>query len=114
ELVASLPPDARTLTRKGELQLLTGDALGAEATSREALTLDEESLPARYVLGHALEVTGRREAATEQYAELNKRWARRDTDDDPDDDLLALARARLGVFRSSPEYKPNLEQIVAP
>lgn len=114
DVVSGLAPDARTLTRRAELLLAKGDALGAEETARKALEADEESLPARRALGAALEETGRREAATEQYADVNRRWARRDVEEDPDEDLLALVRARLGIFRCSDEYKPNLEQVVSP
>lgn len=113
-LVSSLPPDVRTLTRKAELLLLAGDPVAAEPAARAALAADEECLPARYALGAALEATGRREAATEQYTDLNRRWARRDVDDDPDEDLLALVRARRGTFRVSEEYTAILEQIASP
>jgi tetratricopeptide (TPR) repeat protein len=111
ETVGSLAPAVRPLTRKAELLLLVGDAAGAEAAAREALKLDEASLSARRALGAALEEQGKREAATEQYVEVNKLWSRNEGAD-TDEDLLAVARARLGVFRCSDEYRADANGVV--
>ena len=112
ELVTSLPADVAVLTRTAELSLAIGDAAGAETAAREALKLDEEFLPARRILGAALEETGRRDAAEEEYVDLNRRWSKRDGGD-TDDDLLAVARARLGIYRVSDEYKKDLNFVVS-
>jgi tetratricopeptide (TPR) repeat protein len=112
EIVSSLPPDARTLTRKAELLLARGDAAGAETAAREAMKLDETSLPARRILGEVLAETGRRDAAVEAWVELNRLWAKHDGTD-TDETLLAVARARLGVYRISTEYRQDLNFVVS-
>lgn len=100
------------LARRGRLLLDTGDAEGAETVLRAALAKDEGNLPARRLLGRALEETGRRDAAAAEYTEVNRRWARSD-EAETDADLLAVARARLGLARVTDEYRIDPAAILS-
>ncbi len=111
-------PQPPVLTRRGALLLAAGDAAGAEAALRAALALDESGLRARRLLAQVLEESGRREEALDTYLDVNRRWARSDAAES-DEELLAVARARLGVARltDDPKVSPNsvisrLEEIV--
>lgn len=100
------------LVRRGEILLLRGDAEGAEKALRSALAADPASLPARQMLGRVLEETGRRDAAAAEYVEVNRRWATSDADE-TDDELLAVARARLGLARVTDEYRVDPDGILS-
>ncbi len=111
EATASLAATASALTRQAELRHVRGDAKEAEARARAAVAADENHLPAWRLVGLVLEETGRRDEAVKAYLEVNTRWAKNEGDD-TDDDLLAEARARLGIYRLSEEHKARLNSVI--
>ncbi|MCG3132970.1 MAG: Beta-barrel assembly-enhancing protease [Planctomycetes bacterium] len=101
----------RILLRRSELLLLTGDLDGAEKAARDALAKDDASLPARYALGIVLEQRGRFDDASALFKEMNKRWADSDGEDAPET-LAVVGRARLALYRTSGEYRSDLNGVL--
>jgi len=63
---ASLEPSALTLARLGGLRMRARDYAGAIAAFESALSIDPGMVQARYLLGRALRLAGRHEAARAQ------------------------------------------------
>ncbi len=112
EVLAPFDASADALARRGDLLLLAGRTEEAEASCQAALAVDEGHLPARRLLGAAMEDLGRRDEALDQYKDINSRWAK-STGKDSDDTLIAVARARAGIFRLSDEFRPRAASILA-
>lgn len=112
ETVAPFEQSAAALTLRAEVLLLRGDDAGAETAAKKAVEIDPLALGALIVVGRVQEETGRREDAVATFEDVNHRWAQTKDTEETDDILLADARARLGVFRLSPEHKKDLDSIV--
>jgi len=110
--LATFDADSGVLALRGELLLDTGDDVGARAALDAALVADEDNLVARRLLGRLLEETGKREEAVDIYIDVNSRWAKSEGRDS-DDTLLAVARARLGIFRLSDEFRPSINSVLS-
>lgn len=111
--LAGLDGDVRALALRAELLLDTGadDAeVGAALDAAQAAAPDD--LRAQRLRGRLLEETGRREEAVDAYLKVNSIWARSEGED-TDDELLAVARARLGVFRLTDAYRANVEGVLS-
>ncbi len=112
DALAAFDADTRVLARRGELLLDAGDDSGARIALDAALVADEANLVARRLLGRLLEETGHRDEAVEAYVAVNSTWAQTEGEGS-DDELLAVARARLGVFRLSKEFSPSINGVLS-
>ncbi len=106
------PGTAPVLLQRARLLLETGRHAEAEAIVSARLEAEPADVPARQLLGRALEETGRRDDAIVAYEAANDAWAQSE-DQDTVDELLAVARARLGLFRLSDAYKPSLNSVLS-
>ena len=109
--LADIDGDVRVLTLRAELLLDTGaPAADVESALAAAHALSEAYLPAQLLRARLLEETGKRDAAADAYVLVNSLWARSEGEDS-DDDLLAVARARLGIYRLSDEFTSHAQGV---
>jgi tetratricopeptide (TPR) repeat protein len=113
QLLAAFDKSAVALTLRAELLLLVGDDAGADAAAKAAVALDPLALGALVVVGRVEENAGLRDEAVATYSDVNHRWVGTKDEQETDDMLLADARAELGVFRLSNEFKKNLDGVVS-
>jgi tetratricopeptide (TPR) repeat protein len=111
--LTKLDTDVRVLNLRAELLMDTGapDA-DVEAVLEAAQAVAPDDLRSQRLRGRLLEEAGRREEAVDAYLKVNSIWARSEGEDG-DDDLLAVARARLGVFRLTDEYRANVQGVLS-
>jgi tetratricopeptide (TPR) repeat protein len=102
---------ARTLL--AEVLASVGKDAEAEAAARQAVELDPLALGALVVVAQTQERRGQRTEAIATYEDVNARWLKTSDADESDDLLLAVARARLGVFRLSSDHAKDLDSVVA-
>lgn len=113
EVIAPFDASAKAVTLRAELLFIRGDDAGAEAAARKAVELDPLALGALVVVGRVQVETGRRAEAIATFEDVNARWLKTDDATETDDVLLAVARARLGIFRISEEHAKDLNSIVS-
>ncbi len=109
----SAAADVRIPTLRAEILLDTGAVdTEVEAALAAAATLDAAYLPAQRLRGRFLEESGRRDEAVAAYEKVNTLWAHSEGEDS-DDDLLAVARARLAIYRLSDTYRGDATSVLS-
>jgi tetratricopeptide (TPR) repeat protein len=112
-VLASFDKSAAAQTLRAEVLFVLGRDADADAGAKAALAIEPMALGALVVVGRVQENAGLRDAAVETYKDVNSRWAKGEDAKETDDVLLAVARARLRLFRISNEYAKNLDGVVS-
>lgn len=112
ETASPLDKSAPARALLAEVLASVGRDADAEAAAKQAVELDPLALGALVVVGGVEERRGQRAEAIATYEDVNSRWLKTKDTDESDELLLAVAQARLGVYRLSTEHATDLDSVI--